>query len=567
MTSTRLHPSLRPRHLLLAAMLGVCLSAVAAPKTGRVPSNAAAVTPVAEPANVQRLLIRYRTGIKMGAAASAAGDTERAQAAAQVARSAGLAGESRMHYLKSVSPSLHVATLDQPVSAAEARAMMQRLQADPAVLDVMIDQRAKPHLVPNDPYFTGGDQWHLQPSSVIPGGLNVNTAWDRSTGNGVVIAVLDDGYTTHADLVTNLLPGYDFVSADFDPLNPPNPAPFGGNLYWTANDGNARDPVSLDPGNWVTESEVALGYCDEPTPVSTWHGSHVTGLAAAVGNNGQSGLGVAFGAKVLPVRVLGRCGGYVSDVLAGARWAVGLNVPGVPLNTTPARILNLSLGFTAVCDATTQGVIDEVRARNVSIVASSGNDTSTLISVPANCRGVFAVTAHTREGDSADYANVGTGVRISAAGGGRNTILLEQAGSPREIVSTGNAGLTVPTSDADLLLSGTSMAAPQVAGVLALLAAARPELSMSTLESFVVSSARAFPAGGYCATNPQGLPAGFCGSGLLDADAAMATAMGYSASTGGGGCTAAPGGQADLSLLLLALAAAGLMVWRRRQVR
>ena len=332
MTSTRLHPSLRPVHLLLAALLGVCLSAVAAPKTGKVPSNAVAVTPVAEPANVQRLLIRYRTGIKMGAAASAAGDTERAQAAAQVARSAGLAGESRMHYLKSVSPSLHVATLDQPVSAAEARAMMQRLQADPAVLDVMIDQRAKPHLVPNDPYFTGRDQWHLQPSSVIPGGLNVNTAWDRSTGTGVVIAVLDDGYTTHADLVSNLLPGYDFVSADFDPLNPPNPAPFGGNPYWTANDGNARDPMSLDPGDWVTQSDVAEGFCDEPTPESTWHGSHVAGLAAAVGNNDQSGLGVAFGAKILPVRVLGRCGGYVSDILTGARWAVGLQVPDVSLN-------------------------------------------------------------------------------------------------------------------------------------------------------------------------------------------------------------------------------------------
>jgi serine protease len=545
----------------MAALLGVCLSAVAAPKTGKLPSSAVAVTPVAEPASVQRLLIRYRTGIKMGAAASADGDTERAQAAAQVMRSASLAGESRMRYLKSVSSSLHVATLEQPVSAAQATALMQRLQADPAVLDVMIDQRAKPHFVPNDPYFTGRDQWHLQPSNVIPGGLNVNTAWDRSTGSGVVIAILDGGYVTHADLLPNVLPSFDFVSAD-----PPGSTPtLAGQPFWTANDGNDRDAFALDPGDWVTQADVTAGFCDRAED-STWHGSHVAGLAGAAGNNSQSGLGVAFGARILPVRVLGRCGGYVSDILAGARWAVGLDVLGVPLNPTPARILNLSLGLPGTCSSTIQSVIDEVRLRDVSIVASAGNDGSTLISVPANCRGVFAVTAHTREGDNARYANVGSGVRISAAGGGPNAWLQEQPGDPRDIVSTGNAGLTVPTRDADLLLSGTSMAAPQVAGVLALLASVRPDLPMSSLESIVAGSARAFPSGTYCAVNPQGLPDGFCGSGLLDADAAMAAALGI-APSGGGGCTAAPNGQADLSLLLLALAAVGLMVWRRRQVR
>ncbi len=571
MPSRFLPHGFRPRDLLGVALLSLCLSAVAAPKTGKGPANLVAA-PLAEAAPVSRLIIRYRTGIKMGTAAVGAGGTERAQAAAQVSRSASLAGEGRMHYLKSVSPSLHVAALDQPIPAAEAQALMQRLQADPAVLDVMIDQRVKPHLVPNDPLFTSGDQWHLLSPDVIAGGLNASSAWDRSTGERVVIAVLDDGYTPHADLVGNLLPGYDFVSADFDPLNPPNPVPFGGDPHWTANDRDARDSTALDPGNWVTTADVDAGYCDEATPrsMSTWHGSHVAGLAGATGNNARSGLGVAFGAEILPVRVLGRCGGYVSDVLAGARWAVGLTVPDVPDNVRPARILNLSLGFSAACDATTQGVIDEVRARNVSIVASAGNDSSILISVPANCRGVFAVTAHTREGDSADYANVGAGVRISAAGGGNNTRLAERSGSPRGIVSTGNAGLTVATSDRDLLLSGTSMAAPQVAGVLALLAAARPDLPMATLESFVVGSARAFPAGGYCATNPDGLPAGFCGSGLLDANAALLAALGIASPAsagggGGGGCTAAPDGQADASLLLLALSALGLAFLRRRR--
>ena len=565
MPSRFLTHGFRPRDLLGVALLSLCLGAVAAPKTGKAPANPVA-TQLAEAAPVSRLIIRYRTGIKLGTAAVAAGATERAQAAAQMERSANLAGEGRMHYLKSVSSSLHVAALDQPMPAAEAQALMQRLRSDPAVLDVMVDQRVKPHLVPNDPLFTSGEQWHLQSPDVVVGGLNAPSAWDRSTGAGVVIAVLDDGYTTHADLVPNLvsniLPGYDFVSAD-------NPAKYGGNAFWTANDGNARDPVALDPGNWVTTADVEAKYCDEATPQSTWHGSHVAGLAAAAGNNGKSGLGVAFNAKILPVRVLGRCGGYVSDVLAGARWAVGLAVPDVPGNPNPARILNLSLGFSAACDAETQRVLDEVRALNVSIVASAGNDFSTVISVPANCLGVFAVTAHTREGDNADYANVGTGVRISAAGGGPNTVFPSPFGVQRAIRSTGNAGLTVPTSDADLLLQGTSMAAPQVAGVLALLAAARPDLSMQALESLVVGSARAFPAGSYCAENPQGLPAGFCGSGLLDANAALLAALGIAppapSAGGGGGCTAAPHGQADASLLLLALSALGLAVWRRRR--
>jgi serine protease len=463
-----------------------------------------------------------------------------------------------------------VAALDRPIPAAEAKALMQRLQADPAVLDVMIDQRVKPHLLPNDPLFTSGQQWHLQSPDVVAGGLNAPSAWDRSIGSGVVIAVLDDGYSTHADLVPNLvpniLPGYDFVSGD----PPGSLQALAGQPFWTANDVNGRDTDARDPGNWVTAADIGARYCDQPMPTSsTWHGSHVAGLAAAAGNNGRSGLGVAFGARILPVRVLGRCGGYVSDVLAGARWAVGLPVLDVPDNPTPARILNLSLGFSAACNAAIQLEIDEIKALDVSIVASSGNDFDIVLSVPANCRGVFAVTAHTREGDSAIYANVGAGVRISAAGGGPNEVLPERSGSPRGIVSTGNAGLTVPTSDADLLLQGTSMAAPQVAGVLALLAAARPDLPMQTLESFVIGSARAFPAGGYCAINPAGLPAGFCGSGLLDANAALLAALGIaspaSAGGGGGGCTAAPDGQADFSLLLLAFSALGLALLRRRR--
>ncbi len=524
-------------------------------------AGAAAVSaPATKPEPVSRLIIRYRDGIRVAAAGGAAPGTERAEAQALVTRSAERAGGLPLRYLKSVSPRVQVAALDQAVSDDEAQTLMQRLRADPAVLDVMVDHRVRPHALPDDPSFANNEQWHLLSPGEVAGGINAVAAWDRSTGAGVVIAVLDGGYTEHADLMPNILPGYDFVSAD-------DPADYGGNAFWTANDSNARDPIALDPGDWITQADIDAKFCDVETPEnSSWHGTHVAGLAAAVGNNNLSGLGVAYNAKILPVRVLGRCGGYVSDILAGARWAAGLGVPGVSvINSYPAKILSLSLGYAGVCSDVIQGEIDAVRATGASLIASSGNDASTTISVPASCAGVMAVTAHTREGDVAGYANVGSNVRLSAPGGGPNSRLAEQTGSPRDIVSTSNTGITTPGVATTSLLRGTSMAVPQLAGVMALLAAARPDLPMSTLEDLVVANTRPFPAGSYCAVNPDVLPAGFCGSGLLDAKAALDAALGLSPSSGGGGCTTAPDGQADASLLLVALSALALALWRRRR--
>jgi serine protease len=573
MTMT-IQPFHRRAALTLASALAVAwlaaLPAQAGDKSVRAGAATAASAPAAvKPEPVSRLIIRYRDGIKGAAVGVATPGAERAEAQAVVSRSAARAGAPPLQYLKSISPQMQVVALDQSISAAEAQALMQRLRADPAVLDVMVDLRARKHAVPNDPSFTNGDQWHLRSPSEVSGGINAVAAWSRSIGTGVVIAVLDGGYTEHADLRLNILPGYDFVSAD--PNNSVQAR--ASQPFWTANDGNGRDAFALDPGDWVTGADVAAGLCDREED-STWHGTHVAGLAAAVGNNNLSGLGVAYGAKILPVRVLGRCGGDVSDILAGARWAAGLPVPGVPANPNPAKIIGLSLGFAGTCNATIQSTLDEVRATGASVIASSGNDGNTVISVPANCAGVLAVTAHTREGDVADYASVGRNVRISAPGGGFNTWLPERPGSPRGMVTTGNSGITRPAGDITSSLQGTSMAVPQVAGVLALLASARPDLPMGRLEALMIDNARPFPAGTYCAVNPDNLARGFCGSGLLDAKAAVDAALGLGSSAGqgsggssegGGGCTVAPNGQADASLLLLALAALGLTLWRRRR--
>lgn len=484
--------------LITAAVLATALPVLAGqPKAGPL-SALAAESPAAQP--VERLMIQYKLDAKLPGASAASPQDGRATAAARVAQSAGLAQAPGLRFLRSVAPQLHVAGLDQPLSADQAQALVERLRADPAVAAVEIDRRVRPHAV-TDPFFlnpaSSHPQWHLQSPALVAGGINASAAWANSTGTGVVVAVLDGGYRPHRDLVGNLLvPGYDFVRGDDD----------GG--YWTANDGNGPDNDAQDPGDWIPRLDTSR--CPDGEQRSTWHGTHVAGLVAALANNSE-GVGVAHGAQVLPVRVLGRCGGFVSDVLAGARWAAGLAVvPGAQALNPAAKVLNLSLGVPGRCDSISQGVVDEIRARGVSIVASTGNDFRTAITAPANCKGVVAVTAHTRSGFNASYANVGPGVALSAPGG-------EQSDP---VMSTWNDGAQAPGMDVYSGLHGTSMGTPMVAGTLALMSSARPDLPMASLEALVRDAARGFPAGDYCVANP-----GECGSGLLDAGAAVLAAQ------------------------------------------
>lgn len=506
MTRFRIPGPARLRTALALALFVTGLPAQATGlKSGAVPPSGAVA--LAATAPVERLIIQYRpAGKQSGGATVVTAASERAAASVLVEHSAALAQMQGLRYLKSVSPQLHVARLERALPPGEAQELIKRMQADPSVASVTVDQRLRSYATPTDTYFTNPGslyyQWHLQSASNVPGGINAGVAWASSTGVGATVAVLDGGYRPHTDLAANLRTAtdYDFISADVD------------GSFWTANDGDARDANAEDPGDWVTATEASTYNCDAAN--SSWHGTHVAGLIGALANSTE-GVGVAYGAKILPVRVLGRCGGYLSDVLAGMRWAAGLSVSGVVSTTTPAKVLNLSLGASGACDSVTQAVIDEVRTQGVSIVASSGNAGLTAISKPANCMGVVAVTAHTRSGADAGYANVGPGVAISAPGGD----------SADPVASTWNLGLTVPGADAYGLMAGTSMAAPQAAGVLALMAAARTDLALATQEALMRGAVRPFPAGTYCAINPDNLPPGFCGSGLLDAGLAVAAAQ------------------------------------------
>lgn len=400
-------------------------------------------------------------------------------------------GPAGLSYLKSVGAQTHVALTAKKLSRAELFALAKQIEQDPQVAYAEIDEIAHPHFTPTDPAFQ--TQWHYQAASAHRGGANLPAVWDRTTGSGVVVAVIDSGVRPHPDLAANLLPGYDFVSD-----------------ITAANDGDAFDNNASDPGDWEAAGACGSGSLAKD---SSWHGTHVAGTIAAVANNVLGGVGVAFGAKILPVRVLGVCGGFSSDIAAGMRWAAGLNVPDVPANPHKARVLNLSLGGRGLCSAFYQETVDAVRAAGSIVVASTGNDGKPAVGSPANCAGVIAVTAHTRQGDHAVYGNIGAETTLSAPGGGAGAMALADDGAP--IFSTANTGITVPREDSYAGYVGTSMAAPHVAGIAALLFSLHPAITSDTLRSTLVSSARPHPADTFCANRTD------CGAGLVDAKAAM----------------------------------------------
>jgi serine protease len=362
--------------------------------------------------------------------------------------------------------------------AAEIRA------ADPEVEYAEPDRIMTAQLVPNDPAYA--QQWNYQDPVA---GLNLPPAWDLSTGRGVTVAVIDTGYRPHADLVGNIVAGYDFITS----------AAIG-------NDGSGRDSSALDPGDAVDADECEAG---SPARPSSWHGTHVAGTIAAVTHNALGVAGVAHGATVQPVRALGKCGGFTSDIADAIIWAAGGVVPGLPVNPTPARVINMSLGSPGGCDTTTQHAVDAARARGAVVVAAAGNsnaDASTFS--PASCAGVITVAAVGRSGARAFYSNYGPRVDVSAPGGDFND---GQAGG---ILSTVNAGTREPGADSYAVYQGTSMAAPHVSGVVALMLARNAQLTADQVASRLRSSSRPLPLP---------CPAG-CGAGLVDAHAAVLAA-------------------------------------------
>ena len=418
-----------------------------------------------------------------------------------------------MSVLRPMSGGAHVIRLDHPVTLSEAHIIAARLMQDSSV-ELAEPDRRKRHfaIIPTDPYYATHQSNLFVPSSQNLGSANLPNAWSITTGsNAVTVAVLDTGYRPHADLGGVVLPGYDFITD-----------------IATANDGDGRDADAQDPGDWITVAEdSAIGgpFNGCGASSSSWHGTHVTGIIAAQMNNGIGITGIAPNIRILPVRVLGKCGGYDSDIIDGMRWAAGIAVTGVPANPHPAQVLSMSLGGSGglPCSQAYQSAVTDITNAGKVIVVAGGNDGSKTLSSPANCTGVISVTANSIDGDNAYYATIGSGTTISAPGGGcggwhyDSRIGCHTASFPG-IYSLLNSGTTTPVlspvGDIYQADSGTSMATPHVAAVVALMFSVNPSLTPAQIKYYLQSTAHPFPSNTVC-TEPWNI--GLCGAGLLDA--------------------------------------------------
>jgi len=436
----------------------------------------AGFSPQASIETTDRIIVKYKSSSLIGHAAS--------MPEAQMNRLSQRAGTGLRH-IRRLATGAQLMKLERRQPGMRMGDMISALMTDPNVEYAEPDIKMYPLAIPNDSRYN--EQWHYYEAT---GGLNLPLAWDSAQGAGTVVAVIDTGYLPHAELAANILPGYDMISDQ--------------NI---AQDGDGRDADASDSGDWEPANAC---YNGSPARDSSWHGTHVAGTIAAVTNNSTGVAGVAYNAKVVPVRVLGRCGGYLSDITDGMIWAAGGTVAGVPDNANPAQVLNLSLGGSGTCSTTSQNAINTARNLGATVVVAAGNEnTNASNSNPANCNGVIAVAATNRNGGRAYYSNYGAVVDVAAPGGDVRT------GSANGILSTLNSGRARPGTDSYAFYQGTSMATPHVAGVAALLYEVDPAITPDQVESTLKSTARSFPAS-----------CNQCGSGIVDAASAVEAASG-----------------------------------------
>lgn len=291
-------------------------------------------------------------------------------------------------------------------------------------------------ITPNDPDYS--KQWNLR-------SINVEKAWDETKGGGVTVAVIDTGVSPVPDFKqTEFVPGYDFV--------------------------NDRTDAADDVG----------------------HGTHVAGTIAQSTNNNYGVAGVAYEAKIMPIKVLGASGGgTIADIAEGIRFAAD----------NGADVINMSLGGGGSSQLMEEA-IDYAYEKGVVIVAAAGNSNENASSYPARYPKVISVSALDGGGNKAEYSNYGAGVDISAPGGGGGSKVIQNTIDPR----TGQAVFAG--------FQGTSMAAPHVAGVAAMIKAVGVEEPAEVLSVLKESALKI-----------EEDPLNHYGAGQLDAGNAVSIAM------------------------------------------
>ncbi|MFI8298505.1 S8 family peptidase [Streptomyces nigra] len=484
----RTSASLRRKLISVAAVSATLLAGATTVAVAQEPAPHASTavptarTEAAPGTPAERLIVGYESG----AAEAKSDKAAKADAAAKGKK----AGED-LGFARRLGSGAALVDLGDDVTTKDVGDVVAAYQADPQVAYVVPDRLNKPQATPNDTEYA--KQWDLFETTA---GMRVPGAWDVATGTGVTVAVIDTGYVSHSDLAANIVAGYDFISD-----------------ATVANDGNGRDSNPADPGDWTAANECQSG---DPAYGSSWHGTHVAGTIAAVTNNGKGVAGIAYGAKVSPLRVLGKCGGYDSDIIDAITWASGGTVSGVPANANVAKVINMSLGGGGSCTTATQSAINAAVSRGTTVVVAAGNSNANAANYsPASCANVISVAAADRQGNRSYYSNYGTVVDIAAPGGETNSVTADG------ILSTLNSGAQGPSGENYAYYQGTSMAAPHIAGLAALMKSANASLTPAQIESAIKTNARTLP--GTCS--------GGCGAGLADATKTVQAVSG--GSTGG----------------------------------
>ncbi|MEN8154717.1 MAG: S8 family serine peptidase [Acidobacteriota bacterium] len=301
------------------------------------------------------------------------------------------------------------------------------MKSEPGIISVQQNAYAYAlSFVPNDPYYTY--QWHM---TII----DMENAWDLSTGSGAVVAVIDTGVKQSLeDLAnTNFTAGWDFVNNDADPTD--------------------------DEG----------------------HGSHVAGTIAQSTNNGTGVAGIAYNGTIMPIKVLDRRGsGSFDDIADGIYWAVD----------NGADIINMSLGGSSSLTIL-EDAVNYAWNNGVVVVCAAGNDGVSSPFYPAAYVNSISVSATTSLDTLASYSNYGTTIDISAPGGdsGDNN----GDGYDDMVLQNTFSG----TDEGYYFYAGTSMASPHVAGVAALVKSANPSLSNSQIRAILEDTADDLGAGGW----------------------------------------------------------------------
>lgn len=371
-----------------------------------------------------------------------------------------------------------VVTLPKKITQSRLKVIAAKIARDPKVEYAHISRVMQAALVPNDTRY--GEQWALHN---YPGvSIQLEAAIQQSAMKWPVVGVIDTGYRPHVDLAPKVVAEYDFITSPS-----------------RAQDGDGRDSSAID-----VDTHSGWYACQgSPEPrINSWHGTHVAGSIAAVTHNNRGVAGVAPNARLVFARVLGKCGGMTYDINDAIIWIAGGAVPNVPNNPRPVDVINMSLGGEGACDADTQRAINTATNLGAVVIVAAGNDGLNVRNYsPASCKNVVAVAATNHNGNRASFSNFGRKVDLAAPG--------------TNILSTHNTGINEIGFDSYGIMSGTSMSAPHVAGVAALIKSFALNASANDVKKILKKSAAPFV--GNCNR---------CGKGVLDAKAAVDLARG-----------------------------------------